>query len=124
MTSTGSASLLERRFGVRAVGSKPARELLAGLTTFAAMSYILAVNPTMLAETGMDKGALITATALASAVMTAVFALATNYPIALAPGMGMNAFFTYTLCIQHGIPWESALAMVFVSGFLFLVLSL
>jgi AGZA family xanthine/uracil permease-like MFS transporter len=116
--------LLERWFRIRACGSTPGREVIAGLTTFAAMSYILVVNPSMLAETGMDKGAVITATALASALMTAVFALATNYPIALAPGMGMNGFFTYTLCLQHQIPWQAALAMVFLSGLLFLLLSI
>jgi AGZA family xanthine/uracil permease-like MFS transporter len=71
----------------------------------------------------MDKGAVITATALASAIMTAVMALATNYPIALAPGMGMNAFFAYTICINMGVPWQPALAMTFVSGLLFLLLS-
>jgi AGZA family xanthine/uracil permease-like MFS transporter len=121
-TATASSSF-ERWFGIRRAGSTPGREVIAGLTTFAAMAYILAVNPGMLSETGMDKGALISATALASAIMTAVFALATNYPIALAPGMGMNGFFTYTLCLQHGIPWQAALGMVFVSGFLFLALS-
>lgn len=99
------------------------QELTAGLTTFAAMAYILAVNPVILSAAGMDKGAVITATALASAIMTAVMALATNYPIALAPGMGMNAFFAYTICVSMGVPWQPALAMTFISGMLFLVLS-
>jgi len=88
------------------------------------MAYILAVNPVVLSAAGMDKGAVITATALASAIMTAVMALATNYPIALAPGMGMNAFLAYTICVNMGVPWQPALAMTFISGMLFLVLSL
>jgi AGZA family xanthine/uracil permease-like MFS transporter len=98
-------------------------EVMAGLTSFAAMAYILAVNPNILAVTGMDRGALVTATALASALMTAVFALATNYPIALAPGMGMNAFFAYTLCVGMKLPWQAALGLTFLSGLLFLVLT-
>jgi len=98
-------------------------EVMAGLTTFAAMAYILAVNPNILAVTGMDRGALVTATALASALMTTVFALATNYPIALAPGMGMNAFFAYTLCLGMKLPWQAALGLTFLSGLLFLVLT-
>jgi AGZA family xanthine/uracil permease-like MFS transporter len=97
--------------------------VVAGLTTFAAMAYILAVNPAILSTTGMDKGALITATAIASGVMTAVMALATNYPIALAPGMGLNAFFAFTLCGAKGIPWPAALGLVFYSGLIFLALS-
>lgn len=99
-------------------------EIMAGLTTFAAMAYILAVNPQILSASGMDFGAVVTATALASAIMTAVFGLATNWPIALAPGMGLNAFFTFTICIGLRIPWQAALAMVFCSGVGFLILSL
>ncbi|MEA3207776.1 MAG: adenine/guanine/hypoxanthine permease [Chthoniobacter sp.] len=99
-------------------------ELTAGLTTFAAMAYILAVNPQVLSAAGMDFGAVVTATALASAIMTAVFALATNWPIALAPGMGLNAFFAFTICVGLKIPWQAALAMVFCSGVGFLLLSL
>lgn len=118
-----AGSLVDRWFGLRAAGSTVPRELVAGLTTFAAMSYILAVNPAILAESGMDRGAVISATAIASALMTAVFALATNYPIALAPGMGMNAFFTYTICLQHRVPWPAALGLVFTGGLLFLLLS-
>jgi adenine/guanine/hypoxanthine permease len=87
------------------------------------MAYILAVNPSILSSSGMDVGAVITATALASALMTAVMALATNYPIALAPGMGVNAFFTYTICLGMKVPWPAALALVFCSGALFLVLT-
>lgn len=87
------------------------------------MAYILAVNPQILSTTGMDFGAVVTATALASAIMTAVFALVTNWPIALAPGMGLNAFFAFTLCGAMKIPWQAALAIVFCSGLCFLLLT-
>jgi AGZA family xanthine/uracil permease-like MFS transporter len=116
-------STMERLFKLSENKSSLKQELTAGLTTFAAMAYILAVNPVILSAGGMDKGAVVTATALASAVMTAVMALATNYPIGLAPGMGMNAFFAYTICINMKVPWQAALAMTFLSGFLFLILS-
>jgi len=116
--------MLEKWFQLSANGTSVKREITAGLTTFAALSYILAVNPSILKDAGMDFGALVTATALASAIMTAAMALATNYPIALAPGMGMNAFFTYTICIAHKVPWNAALAMVFLSGLLFMVLTI
>ena len=102
----------------------PWRELLAGITTFASMAYILVVNPDMLALTGMNHAALVTATALSAAVGSLLMAFSTNYPIALAPGMGLNAFFTFTLCGQLELPWQGALSMVFWSGILFLVLSL
>jgi AGZA family xanthine/uracil permease-like MFS transporter len=115
--------MLDRFFSLKEHGSSPAREIIAGLTTFAAMAYILAVNPLILSQTGIDKGALVTATAVASAVMTIVMALATNYPIALAPGMGLNAFFTYTICLAKGIPWQAALGFVFYSGLIFLALT-
>jgi AGZA family xanthine/uracil permease-like MFS transporter len=115
--------MLERVFSLKAHGSTAAREVIAGLTTFAAMAYILAVNPLILSQTGIDRGALVTATAIASAVMTIVMALATNYPIALAPGMGLNAFFTYTICLTKGIPWQAALGFVFYSGLIFLALT-
>jgi AGZA family xanthine/uracil permease-like MFS transporter len=115
---------LDRWFGFRALGSNLRTEITAGLTTFAAMAYILAVNPATLSDTGMDTGAVISATALASALMTAVMALATNYPIALAPGMGINAFFTYTICVGLKMPWTAALAMVFCSGALFLLITI
>jgi AGZA family xanthine/uracil permease-like MFS transporter len=99
------------------------REVQAGLTTFAAMAYILAVNPEILANTGMDKAALVTVTALTAAISTALMALLTNYPIALAPGMGINAFFTHTIVVERGVPWQEALGMVFVNGVIFLLLS-
>jgi adenine/guanine/hypoxanthine permease len=100
------------------------REILAGLTTFSAMMYILVVNPSMLSQTGMDKEAVLGATILSSAIMTAVMGLATNLPLALAPGMGLNAFFTYTICLQNQIPWTAALGLVFYSGILFFFVTL
>jgi AGZA family xanthine/uracil permease-like MFS transporter len=115
--------MLDRWFQLSALGTTVRREVVAGLTTFAAMAYILAVNPAILAGAGIDRGALITATALASAIMTVVMALATNYPIALAPGMGLNAFFTFGICLGAKIPWEAALGIVFYSGLVFFVLS-
>jgi AGZA family xanthine/uracil permease-like MFS transporter len=102
----------------------PGKEVVAGLTTFAAMAYILAVNPAILGEAGMDKGAVFTATALSAAITTALMAFLTNYPIALAPGMGLNAFFAYTICLQLKIPWQAALGLVFYNGVLFLLLSI
>jgi adenine/guanine/hypoxanthine permease len=116
--------MFERLFHLSAHRTSVGRELQAGLTTFTAMAYILAVNPAILSETGMDRGALITATALGAALSTALMAWLTNFPLALAPGMGINAYFTYTLCLGQGIPWQAALAMVFVNGVIFLLLSL
>src|SRR5271170_3854106 len=115
--------MLNRLFDLEKRGTTPFREFQAGLTTFAAMAYILAVNPEILANTGMDKPALVTVTAITAAVATALMALFTNYPIAMAPGMGINAFFTYTICLARGVPWQEALGMVFVNGVIFLSLS-
>lgn len=95
---------LDRFFKLRERGTNVRTELIAGFTTFAAMAYILAVNPQILSASGMDFGAVVTATALASALMTAVFALVTNWPIALAPGMGLNAFFAFTICGAMKVP--------------------
>ena len=114
----------EHYFRLRENGTDTRREVLAGLTTFAAMAYILAVNPAILSITGMDKGALITATALAAALTTAAMALATNYPVALAPGMGLNAFFAFTMCGALKVPWQGALGLVFWEGVVFLLLTL
>ena len=114
---------LARFFDFAGHSTTARREVIGGLTTFAAMAYILAVNPLILSKTGMDAGALVTATAFSAALMTAVFALATNYPVALAPGMGLNAFFTFTICLQKQVPWQAALGLVFYSGVIFFVLS-
>ena len=116
--------MLERLFALDSNRTTPARELQAGLTTFAAMAYILAVNPSILADAGMDRAALVTVTALSAAAATALMAALTNYPLALAPGMGINSFFTYTICLGAGVPWQQALGMVFVNGCIFLALSL
>src|SRR5580692_1696253 len=115
--------MVSRFFKLEKRGTTPFREFQAGLTTFAAMAYILAVNPAILANTGMDKGALVTVTAITAAVATTLMALFTNFPIALAPGMGINAFFTYTICLGKGLPWNEALGMVFINGIIFLCLS-
>lgn len=115
--------MLNRLFHLQQHGTTVGRELQAGLTTFAALAYILAVNPDILAPTGMDRAALVTVTALTAAVSTVLMAALTNYPIALAPGMGINAFFAYTICLGAGVPWQQALGMVFVNGVIFLALS-
>jgi len=94
--------MIERLFHVRAKGSTPAREALAGITTFAAMAYILVVNPAILSAAGMPRAALVTATALGAAIATLLMALLANLPLALAPGMGINAFFAYAVCIGMG----------------------
>jgi AGZA family xanthine/uracil permease-like MFS transporter len=116
--------VLERIFKLRAHGTTPGRELLAGLTTFAAMAYILAVNPEILAAAGMPRDALLTATAVSAALATLLMAFLTNLPIALAPGMGINAFFAFSICVAMKVPWQSALGLVFVNGCIFLLLSL
>ena len=99
-------------------------EVVAGITTFLTMAYIIFVNPSILAEAGMDKTALVVVTCLIAAISTLMMALIPKVPIALAPGMGLNAFFTYSLVISHGISWEAALGIVFWAGLIFLVLSL
>ena len=116
--------MLQRFFQLDRHKTTVGREFQAGLTTFAAMAYILVVNPDILANTGMDKGALVTVTALTAALATVIMAFLTNYPIALAPGMGINAFFTFTIVLGKGIPWSEALGMVFVNGVIFLALSI
>ncbi len=94
--------MLERLFQLKAHNTTVRTECLAGLTTFLTMAYILFVNPSILGETGMDKGAIFVATCLAAAIGSAIMGLIANYPIALAPGMGLNAFFTYTVVLAHG----------------------
>ena len=116
--------MLQRLFKLEQNHTTVGREMAAGLTTFAAMAYILAVNPAILANTGMDQAALVTVTAITAATSTLLMALLTNYPIALAPGMGINAFFTFTICLGRGVPWSEALGMVFVNGVIFLALSI
>ena len=98
-------------------------ELVAGMTTFLTMCYILAVNPTILATTGMDKGALFTATAIASAIATFLLAFMAKLPFAQAPSMGLNAFFAFTLCQAMGLTWQQALAVLLVEGIIFLAIT-
>ncbi|HEY5752801.1 MAG TPA: NCS2 family permease [Chthoniobacterales bacterium] len=117
-------NFIDKFFRLSENGTSIRQEVTGGLTTFAAMAYVLAVNPLILKNAGMDFGALITATALSAALMTIVMALMTNYPLALAPGMGLNAFFAFSVCIGMKIPWQAALGLVFYGGLLFLILSL
>ncbi len=119
-----SNNVIERLFKLQEHGTTVRTEIIAGLTTFAAMSYILVVNPGILGLSGMPVEGLITVTAIAACIGTLMMALMTNYPIALAPGMGLNAFFAFTICLGREIPWEAALGIVFWNGILFLILSL
>ncbi len=111
--------MLEKLFQLQANNTTFRTEVLAGTTTFLTMAYILFVNPNMLAEIGMDHGAVFVATCLAGAIGSAIMGMIANYPIALAPGMGLNAFFTYTVVGTMGYSWQVALGAVFISGFLF-----
>ncbi|MBO9154909.1 NCS2 family permease [Chitinophaga sp. GCM10012297] len=111
-------------FRLHANGTTVKKELLAGLTTFSTMAYILAVNPMILSKTGMDFNALITATALSAAIGTLVMGLYARLPIGLAPGMGLNAFFAYTIVLGMGYSWQFALTAVFLEGIIFIFLSL
>lgn len=117
-------SFLESCFKLKEHNTSVRTEVLAGLTTFMTMAYILIVNPNILGATGMDSGAVLTATAVASAIGTFCMAFFANYPFALAPGMGLNAYFAYTVVLQNGYSWQVALAAVFVEGLIFILLSL
>ena len=112
----GESGLLERKFGLARNGTDVRTEVVAGITTFLTMAYIVFVNPAILANAGMDKGAVFVATCLAAAISTLIMALYANYPIALAPGMGLNAFFAFTLVLTYKYTWQQALGFVFVSG--------
>mgnify|MGYP003371697229 CR=1 FL=1 len=116
--------MLEKFFKLKENGTDTKTEILAGITTFMTMAYILAVNPSILSAAGMDQGAVFTATALAALLGTLLMALFANYPFALAPGMGLNAYFAYTVVLGMGYSWELALTAVFVEGIIFIVLSL
>lgn len=116
-------NFLEKCFKLKEHNTTAKTELMAGLTTFMTMAYILVVNPSILSTTGMDAGALLTATCIAAALGTFFMAFFANYPFVLAPGMGLNAYFAYTVVAQYGYGWELALAAVFVEGILFLILS-
>lgn len=116
--------MLEKIFKLRENDTNVKTEVLAGITTFMTMAYILAVNPDILSASGMDKSAVLIATALAAFVGTLLMALLSNYPFALAPGMGLNAYFAYTVVINMGYSWHVALLAVFVEGIIFIILSL
>ncbi len=116
--------MLERVFHLKEHETTARRELLAGLTTFTTMAYVVVVNPRILSEAGMPVEGVLFATCLSAAVATLIMGLWANYPIALAPGMSLNAYFTYTIVLGRGVPWQTALGVVFLSGLLFLVLTL
>lgn len=116
--------MLEKIFHLKENKTDVKTEVIAGVTTFMTMAYILAVNPNILAEAGMDRGAVFTATAISAFLGTCLMALFANYPFVLAPGMGLNAYFAYTVVIGMGYSWQMALAAVFVEGIIFILLSL
>ncbi|NIF20312.1 NCS2 family permease [Pantoea sp. Acro-835] len=116
--------MLDKLFQLKAHNTTVRTEVIAGLTTFLAMAYILFVNPSILSATGMDKGSVFVATCLAAAIGSLLMGLIANYPIALAPGMGLNAFFTYTVVLHMGYSWQIALGAVFLSAVLFFALSI
>ncbi len=115
--------MLEKIFRLKQNGTDTRTEVIAGITTFMTMAYILAVNPLILSNAGMDRDAVFTATAISSFIAIAVMALYANLPIALAPGMGLNAFFAYTVVMQMGYSWEIALTAVFIEGIIFILLT-
>jgi len=116
-------SFLQRLFGKNTPTFSVSTEIIAGITTFLTMAYIIFVNPDILAAAGMDKTALIVITCLVSGIVTIITGIFTNTPIAMAPGMGLNAFFAYTLVVNQGIDWRAALGIVFIAGFVFLILT-
>ena len=115
---------LEKLFHLKENHTDVKTEVMAGITTFMTMAYILAVNPNILSAAGMDRGAVFTATALSSFIATCLMALLSNYPFVLAPGMGLNAYFAYTVVLGMGYSWQQALVAVFVEGIIFILLSL
>ena len=115
---------LEKLFHLKENHTDVKTEVMAGITTFMTMAYILAVNPNILSASGMDRGAVFTATALSAFIATCLMALLSNYPFVLAPGMGLNAYFTYTVVLGMGYTWQQALAAVFAEGIIFILLSL
>jgi AGZA family xanthine/uracil permease-like MFS transporter len=117
------ASLLDRYFQLAENQTTVRRELVGGLTTFMTMAYIIVVNPQILAQAGMPADGVLFATCISAAAATLVMGLYANYPIALAPGMSLNAYFTYSVCIGMHIPWRTALGVVFISGVLFVLLT-
>src|SRR6202140_3979772 len=119
-----SVGLLERLFHLKENQTTVRQELLAGLTTFMTMGYVVVVNPRILSEAGMPVEGVLFATCISGAIATLIMGLWANYPIALAPGMSLNAYFTYSIVLGRGVPWQTALGVVFLSGSLFLILTL
>src|SRR5260221_2564443 len=119
-----SVSLLERLFHLKENQTTVRQELLAGVTTFMTMGYVVVVNPRILSEAGMPVEGVLFATCISAAIATLIMGLWANYPIALAPGMSLNAYFTYSIVLGRGIPWQTALGVVFLSGLLFFLLTL
>jgi AGZA family xanthine/uracil permease-like MFS transporter len=115
--------MIEKLFHLKELGTSIKIESIGGTTTFMTMAYILFVQPTVLAASGMDFGSVLTATCISSAIAMIVMALYANYPVALAPGMGQNFFFAYTVVLTMGIPWQQALGVVFIAGLIFVLLS-
>ncbi|MEG0470092.1 MAG: NCS2 family permease, partial [Longicatena sp.] len=115
--------MLEKVFKLKEKNTTVKTELIAGVTTFLAMAYILGVNPNVLADAGMDLSSVFLATALSAGIASVIMGVVANYPVALAAGMGVNALFAYTICGQMGFSWQAALAGVFVSGLIFVVIS-
>lgn len=118
------ANFLERHFHIKERGSSVGREIIGGLVTFMAMAYIIFVNPSILGATGMNQTALMLATCISAAVGTILTAFMANAPFAQAPGLGINALFTYTLCMKMGYSWQNCLALTFISGVIFLIITL
>lgn len=119
----GKVNILEKIFKLKENNTNVKTEVLAGITTFMTIAYILVVNPTILGQAGMDKGAVFTATAIASAIGCLIMGLLANYPIILAPSMGINAFFTYTIVLGMGYSWQFALCAMFIEGIIFVLLT-
>jgi len=117
------STMLTQFFKLNELNTTVKTEIMAGITTFMTMSYIMFVNPSMLADVGMPKGAAFVATVIAASLTTYMMGLYANMPIGLAPGMGINAFFAYSVCLGMGLPWQTALGAVFISGIAFLILS-
>ena len=115
--------MLDKYFNISERGSSFKKEMIGGATTFLTMAYIIFVNPSILGDAGMDKNALITVTIVASIIGTVLAGVWAKVPYAMAPGMGLNAFFTYTLVIGAGVDWQTALGVVFISGVVFLALT-
>ena len=123
MEKNSNQSLANKIFRLKEHKTDFKTEIMAGITTFMTMSYILAVNPQILGDAGMDKGAVFTATIISSIIAILIMAFYANLPFALAPGMGLNAFFTYTVVMTMGKSWQFALAAVFIEGIIFIFLT-